>query len=406
MSEPQPSRVVFLPPLAPEKLAYALARYSRSADPVEDSLAWVDEHSEERFWETFYFDYGHASIADLGHVAACFEGLSELAAIEVLDEQLWDGQARSTRYQDFSTTGQVTPPELEGHALESAYRERVEEMVATYLEVHDAARGWLEKEHPRPDDMKKGPYRRNIAARAFDVARGFLPLAIPTSVGQVTSIRTLEKQISRLLASPLREVQELGEALTEGCRTETYGGGKPPAPTLARHARRDAFAVELRERAVELVNELAADVAEPPREERTGLVRRRSAPVELLTGLLYEASRLTWDSLADRVEDLGPERRGELIADLLGRRGPHDEMPRGARAGHLFVYEIVMDVGGFRDMHRHRRCHQHLQEYDLDAACSLPPLAEEIGLVDRCREEHAKSVALAREIATAFSPRV
>ncbi|MEM7246453.1 MAG: FAD-dependent thymidylate synthase, partial [Acidobacteriota bacterium] len=47
-----------------------------------------------------------------------------------------------------------------------------------------------------------------------------------------------------------------------------------------------------------------------------------------------------------------------------------------------------------------------LQEYDLDAACSLPPLAEEIGLVDRCREEHAKSVALAREIATAFSPRV
>ena len=51
-----------------EKQAYALARYSRSADPVGKSLEWVETHSEERFWESFYFDYGHASIADLGKV--------------------------------------------------------------------------------------------------------------------------------------------------------------------------------------------------------------------------------------------------------------------------------------------------------------------------------------------------
>ena len=42
----------------------------------------------------------------------CFEGISELAATEVEDEQLWDGQARSSRYQDFSRSGFVTPPEL------------------------------------------------------------------------------------------------------------------------------------------------------------------------------------------------------------------------------------------------------------------------------------------------------
>ena len=66
------SLVKFLAPMQAEKQAYALARYSRSADPVEDSVAWVEDHSEEKFWETFYFDYGHASIADLGHVAICF----------------------------------------------------------------------------------------------------------------------------------------------------------------------------------------------------------------------------------------------------------------------------------------------------------------------------------------------
>ena len=134
--------VKFLPPLQAEKQAYALARYSRSSDPIEDSLAWVDGHSEERFWETFYFDYGHGSIADLGHVAVCFEGCSELAALEVLDEQVWDGQARSTRYQDFSAAGHVTPPELKGDALEGEYDQAIERLIGAYVEVHAQAKAW------------------------------------------------------------------------------------------------------------------------------------------------------------------------------------------------------------------------------------------------------------------------
>ena len=88
--------------MPPEKSAYALARYSRSADSVRDSLEWVRGHDSEKFLDSFYFQYGHASIADLGHCIFCFEGISELAAIEIEDEQLWDGQAKSSRYQDFS----------------------------------------------------------------------------------------------------------------------------------------------------------------------------------------------------------------------------------------------------------------------------------------------------------------
>src|SRR6201998_3038352 len=100
--------------MPPEKSAYALARYSRSPDSVADSSAWVRWHDSSKFLESFYFQYGHASIADLGHIVLCFEGVSELAATEIEDEQLWDGQARSSRYQDFSRSGFVTPPELPG----------------------------------------------------------------------------------------------------------------------------------------------------------------------------------------------------------------------------------------------------------------------------------------------------
>ena len=80
---PEQPRVFTLGPLPPERLAYALARYSRSPDSIQESLEWVRTHDSSKFLESFYFQYGHASIADLGHLAVCFEGISELAAIEI-----------------------------------------------------------------------------------------------------------------------------------------------------------------------------------------------------------------------------------------------------------------------------------------------------------------------------------
>ena len=71
---------------------------------------------------------------------------------------------------------------------------------------------------PRPADMKPDAYQRNLAARAFDVARYLLFWGVPTNVGQVTSIRTLEKQIRRLKASEYAELRELARRDRRGLR--------------------------------------------------------------------------------------------------------------------------------------------------------------------------------------------
>src|SRR5580658_9619504 len=110
--------VITVAPMPPEKSAYALARYSRSADSIRQSIHWVRSHNSQSFLESFYFQYGHQSIADLGHTVLCFEGISELAASEIEDETLWDGQAKSSRYQDFSKSGFITPSELSGTEAE------------------------------------------------------------------------------------------------------------------------------------------------------------------------------------------------------------------------------------------------------------------------------------------------
>src|SRR6202140_245824 len=203
-------------PIPPEKCAFALARYSRSPDSIRDSIEWVRTHDSTKFLESFYFQYGHASIADLGHVVLCFEGISELAATEIEDEQLWDGQARSSRYQDFSKSGFVTPPDFDA-AQTALYQEAAAKLLAGYNEIHAKVSDYLTEHLPRPDAMKQDAYQRNIAARAFDVARSLLCFGIPTGVGQVTSIRTLERQIRRLKASEYQEVRALAGEIAEAC---------------------------------------------------------------------------------------------------------------------------------------------------------------------------------------------
>ena len=93
----------------PEIQAYAMAKYSRSSLSMKESLREISTQKAEKFLNTFYFQYGHRSIADLAHIALAVERLSILAAIELADEQRWDGQERSTRYQDFKKSGYFTP---------------------------------------------------------------------------------------------------------------------------------------------------------------------------------------------------------------------------------------------------------------------------------------------------------
>ncbi len=237
--------------MPPEKSAYALARYSRSPDSIRDSIEWVRTHDSQKFLESFYFQYGHASIADLGHTVMCFEGVSELAATEIEEEPLWDGQAKSSRYQDFSKSGFVTPPELAG-ADAARYQGAGEALLAAYAKVQEQAFAALCERLPRPEDMKPEAYRRNLAARAFDVARYLLFWGVPTNVGQVASIRTVEKQIRRLKASEYAELRSLGEEIAAACAAEPdckWGDGpaEPLAPTLARHADPDEHAVRSRQ---------------------------------------------------------------------------------------------------------------------------------------------------------------
>src|SRR5882724_4657001 len=391
----------------PEIQAYAMAKYSRSSLSMKESLKEITSQKAEKFLNTFYFQYGHRSIADLAHIALAIERLSILAAIVVADEQRWDGQERSTRYQDFRKSGYYTPDFGEDASARELYRQTIDQLFADYEKLSETMFEYLRGITPKPADMKQEAYERTLRARAFDISRYFLPLATNTSLGEIVNARTLETQVAHLLSHTHKEVRDLGSKLKQAATSPSYHAneealrslvseirGVSPelgeraerellrevrvAPTLVKYADPNAYEMETRRDLRQAASELmrGADVAAAP---LVDLLDDEPLEVELAATLLYEHCHYSYRQVRQAVEAAGAERRREIIELGLRHRGKHDEMLRPFSAGQQFRFDILMDIGGFRDMHRHRRCVQIMQDFTTVHGFDTPAEVEAAG---------------------------
>jgi thymidylate synthase ThyX len=393
----------------PEVLAYAMAKYSRSALSMKESLKEISSQRAEQFLNTFYFQYGHRSIADLAHIAFAIERLSLLAAIVLVDEQRWDGQERSTRYQNFRKSGWYMPDFGADQASSQLYVATVENLFAEYHTVFEAVFASLKDQVRKPEEMKQEAYDRTLKARAFDVARYLLPLATNTSLGQIVNARTLETQVSRLLTSPVAEIRELGEKLqasASGPAWNVYGSDLAAlqrdiaaldpalgeraaalllrevktAPTLVKYAAPNDYQTrtrrELHQAAEELLRHEPIDAA-----PMVDLVDDfDTLEIEIATTLLYGACHHPYRQVRRHIGGLSAARINEIVDLGLRHRGRHDELLREFSAGQALRFDILMDIGGFRDMHRHRRCVQILQPFTALHGFAIPEGVPEAGV--------------------------
>ena len=81
-------------------------------------------------------------------------------------------------------------------------------------------------------------------------------------------------------------------------------------------------------------------------------------------------------------------RRNEVIDVALRSRTKRDELLRGFRGG-LYAFDIVMDIGAYRDLHRHRRCQQFRQAYSgrLGIRHAAGACRGRIGIHVRCADD-------------------
>ena len=247
------------------------------------------------------------------------------------------------------------------------------------------------------------------------------------------SARTLETQVSRLLSHPAAEARLLGEKLREAAigpawnvnaraaqafveklaaagqgtgigeqgaeslaaeAAELFTRETRTAPTLVKYAQPNPYLIQTQAELAQVAAELLKNHPIAPAPLVDLVERTESLEAEIASTLLYSASHYPYRQIRDLVSGLPGSQILEIVDLGLKHRGSHDEALRAFHAGAALRFDIHMDIGGFRDMHRHRRATQIIQGftgrhgYETPGAADLPAgtdiLAEAGVLADYC----------------------
>ena len=325
-------------------------------------------------------------------------------------------------------------PDFDGDGeSEALYRRTIEFLFSEYRDLFQASLVYLRTGTPRPPDMPAEQYERTLRARAFDISRYLLPLATNTSLGQIVNARTLENQISRLLSHTHAEVRSLGARLKQAARESAYNPNEPRyrklleeakahdeawakrlndellkpvrvAPTLVKYAEANPYEIETRRELRQAEAELMRGAQMFPIDEPVDLLDDEPLEIELATTLLYEQSHCSYRKIRERVAALAEKQREEIITIGTRHRGSHDELLRPFCAGQKFRFDILMDIGGYRDLHRHRRCTQVGQDFTTWHGYDTPDEVHAIGWDDRYRAALHRACEFSGRMTAAHAP--
>jgi thymidylate synthase ThyX len=120
--------------------------------------------------------------------------------------------------------------------------------------------------------------------------------------------------------------------------------------------------------------------------------------IELAVTLLYQNCRYSYRQLREAVLALTEAQREEIIDLGMRHRGAHDELLRAYSAGQKFRFDILMDIGAYRDLHRHRRCVQIHQEYCFAHGFDTPREIEDAGHAALYAEAMNRVAAAGRQL--------
>lgn len=186
-----------------EDQAMLLALISRSHSNAEQLIDRLAKTGSEDFMDKYYIGFGDRSVGDCGTAVLVLENVSLIAAKHIQHDQLYRGIESSTRYIDFSSA-LYEPRFPSGERLKYARR-----LMLFYEKVKAVMLAKLDETDPRR--------RADSLAAIHDVARGFLPAGVSTTVGLKMSLRQLDDSLQRMIRSPMPEVRSIGLTAYEAC---------------------------------------------------------------------------------------------------------------------------------------------------------------------------------------------
>ena len=393
-------RPVFALRNLPEVVKRALfARYSRSAKSVR--RLFLDEFHEavasggtetvgveraERLYERVFGDYGDDSVAQLGGAHIACEGVSNILTKVLERGRLMAYLEQSTRYVPYTDRPggrwkYHAPTELDGHPLDTRYRETLDEAFATYARWFEPAQEHYRRKHPRAEGDSEAVYRAAIRAKALDTLRGLLPAATRSNVGIFGSGQAFEALLLRMRADPLAESRECADQMLTELR-KLIPAFLTRVDREDRGVRWSAYLASTRRDSEAEAHRLLAGLAPEPREEVTLADFDPEGEVKVVAAVLYESSRLPEDQLMSVARGMNVDDRVSLLKAYVGDRANRRHRPGRAFERTDYCFDLLSDYGAFRDLQRHRLLTVEWQRLSTDHGYTEPAAIEEIGAGD------------------------
>jgi len=221
--------------------AYLGARYSRSADSIVDIASEIlssGTDAAERL-EKIFAGYGHKSVGDMADLFVCIENMPTFTSMRIYYvNPVISGQARSTRYQDFTDPQFVKiPAEVCSDAdVRKGYEKIMLKQMRDYRELNKEGREELKKFFKINEESKEEVSA--LKARSFDISRYLLPVGLDTSSAYLMSARNWAEAIGYFGGGCSIVEEEIGKLLLNllGASTLEARGYVREADGLIRHA--------------------------------------------------------------------------------------------------------------------------------------------------------------------------
>jgi len=364
------------------------------------------------FYDRVLIGYGDDSVAQLGGAHVACENISNVAAKLLEDARIGIAPLeKSTRYVRFDQKG----PDgeylfyKEPRIMESRHRDDYLSMMRFLFDTYTAQMeptiafvrenlpiDTVEWKHPqtgesltykeasKDDRLRRWAntaYRSTIRAQACDILRSYLPAATLTNVGLFGVGQAFEHLLNKLYSHALSEARHIASGVHESL-THLI-------PSFVKRARQNKYLQETAQATRSLAAQVTAQLPMTQSRPVTLVDYDTEAEEKVLAAILYPHTRHSLPQLRQLTATLSPEKRAQILNEYLHRRRHRRDKPGRALENIYYTFDIVGNLGLYRDLHRHRLLTQERQDFTTVHGYDTPEELEAAGFRSdfvRCME--------------------
>src|SRR3989338_2111681 len=378
-------------------------------ETLKEFIAFLHKHPTESifsnpkarsFYAKWLAQYGDDSIAQMAGMHVVFSSLSQLEIKQFEDQRI--GLApieKSTRYVDYSqkvngSYRYYTDPTLAQLGLETQYKAAMDTLFETYTSLIPKLSAYLTLQFPNETQSV-------IEKKAFDTVRGLLPVSTLSQVAFFGNGQAFEYLVSRSARHALGEVRWAAE--------QTYQELYKVTPSFLRRVK-DEESKDKVESYQDYLSQKTARVspfvpaALHEREKNKPAVSLveydKDGENKIIAGILYNADTniASWEATFASVRAMPESEKRAILAAYLGNRTQRWQKVGRAFENAYLRYDILINIGAWRDLHSHRMLTQQRQLFTIVHGHDTPQELIDAGLDQPYRDALHKAAAVYRAI--------